>query len=79
MSDTADKAKPRVIGGRLPAVIGGRPAAPNKVQAGKTTGPYSRDSRVAEATCLSTGRKKLAKPVVCSDYGFFYLDHVILF
>jgi hypothetical protein len=34
-----DKAKPRVIVGRLPAVIGGRPAAPEMAQAGKATGP----------------------------------------
>jgi hypothetical protein len=33
--------------------------------------PYSWDSRVAEATCLSTGREKFGKPVVASDYGFF--------
>jgi len=33
----ADKAKLRVIGGRLLAVTGGRPTAPNMVQAGKAT------------------------------------------
>jgi hypothetical protein len=32
-----DKAKPRVIVGRLPAVTGGGPAAPKRVQAGKAT------------------------------------------
>ena len=34
--------------GRLPAETGGRPAAPNREQAGKAAGPGSQDSRVAE-------------------------------
>jgi len=38
MSKT-DKAKLQVIGGRLPAVMGGRPAVPSMEQAGKATDP----------------------------------------
>jgi hypothetical protein len=34
-----DKAKPRAIVGRLPAVAGGRPTVPGREQAGKATGP----------------------------------------
>jgi len=45
-----DKAKPRVIVGRLPAIIGGGPAVPEMEQVGKATGPVIQDGRVAEAT-----------------------------
>jgi len=34
-----DKAKLQVIGGRLPAVMGGRPTVPLLEQAGKATDP----------------------------------------
>jgi hypothetical protein len=71
----ADKAKLRVIGGRLPAIIGGGPTVPEMEQAGKATDPKFSGRPGCRSTCLPVGREEnFSGSVVYSSNGLFFFE-----